>query len=221
MIRFGVAASLSKVAVVMSNKNVSVSIILLYAFEQLKQFVCFLFAVTPAYDVYTLHVLENNCGRWRMDEKSNGAGRIIGWREWIALPGLNIPAIKAKIDTGARTSALHALNIEAFKAGGRQKVRFRVRPLQRKKKVLLSCETDILERRIVSDSGGHRELRYVICSDVILGDLLWPIEITLTSRDTLKFRMLLGRTALRERFIVDPARSYTTGRSLSKSYSGT
>lgn len=155
-----------------------------------------------------------------MAEISNDAVSIIGWREWVALPGLNIPAIKAKIDTGARTSALHALNIEAFKTDGKPKVRFKLRPLQRKKKVLLSCEADILERRVVSDSGGHRELRYVICSDVILGNFQWPIEITLTSRDTLKFRMLIGRMALRKRFLVDPARSYTTGRSLAKSYTG-
>ncbi|MFZ0452092.1 MAG: RimK/LysX family protein [Desulfatiglandaceae bacterium] len=143
----------------------------------------------------------------------------IGWREWVRLPGLYIPAIKAKIDTGARSSALHAFNIvEEFQADGRKMIRFAMRPLQRRKNLILNCTADLLERRMVTDSGGHRELRHVIQTPVMLGGKTWPIEITLTHRDTLKFRMLLGRTALRGCYLVDPEKSYLTGRSLAKSY---
>ena len=146
---------------------------------------------------------------------------IIGWREWVSLPELNIPAIKAKIDTGARTSALHAFGMEVFEINGQQKIRFGVRPLQKKKDIVLYCVTDIQEQRMVTDSGGHRELRYVIRTPVSLGDRVWSIEITLTRRDTLKFRMLLGRSAIRGRFCVDPEKSYSTGRTLAKRYSKT
>ena len=146
-------------------------------------------------------------------------GKItIGWREWMTLPDLEIPAIKAKIDTGARTSTLHAFDIREYEADGRKMIRFNIRPLQRRKKLILHCTADLLERRMVSDSGGHRELRYVIRTTVTLGGKSWPIEITLTDRDTLKFRMLLGRTALRGRYLVDPEKSYLTGHSLAKTY---
>lgn len=143
---------------------------------------------------------------------------VIGWREWVALPDLNIPGIKAKIDTGARTSAIHASDMEVFEIGGRRKVRFSIHPLQRKRNVLLYCEADIEGQRIVADSGGHRELRYVIRTTLSLADVQWSAELTLTQRDTLKFRMLLGRTALRERFLIDPEKSYLTGRQLARSY---
>jgi hypothetical protein len=146
-------------------------------------------------------------------------GRItIGWREWMSLPDLEIPAIKAKIDTGARTSTLHAFNIEEYDTDGRKMLHFSVRPLQRRKKVILHCTAVLLEQRMVTDSGGHRELRHVIRTPVTLGGKSWPIEITLTHRDTLRFRMLLGRTALRGRYLIDPERSYLTGRSLAKIY---
>ena len=142
----------------------------------------------------------------------------IGWREWVTLPDLNIPAIKAKIDTGAKTSALHTFDVKAFMADGRQRVRFGIRPLRRKKHLVRYCETDILEERMVTDSGGHRELRYVIQSRLSLAGLIWPIEITLTCRDNMTFRMLLGRTALKNRFLIDPEKSYTTGHLLAKAY---
>lgn len=150
-----------------------------------------------------------------------GEKTVIGWREWVALPDLKVPGIKAKIDTGARTSALHASDMEVFEIGGRRKIRFSIHPLQRNMNVLIYCEANIAGQRIIADSGGHRELRYVIRTTVFLADVQWSAELTLTRRDTLKFRMLLGRTALRKRFLIDPEKSYLTGRSLSRSYSKT
>jgi hypothetical protein len=144
-------------------------------------------------------------------------GRI-GWREWLALPQLGIPAIKAKIDTGARTSALHTFSLEEFSAGGIRMVRFGIHPLQKRKDIELFCEAPVLERRRVKDSGGHSEKRYVIQTDVVLKNELWRINITLTNRDAMIFRMLLGRTAVEKRFVIDPGRSYTAGRSLARTY---
>jgi hypothetical protein len=136
----------------------------------------------------------------------------LGWREWLCLPELGITAIKAKVDTGARTSALHAFRVEAFESAGRSRVRFALHPLQKRNDVIVECEADVLDRRNVIDSGGHNELRYVIRTPIRIGAVELPIELTLTDRDSMKFRMLLGRSALQERFVIDPARSYMLGR---------
>ena len=143
---------------------------------------------------------------------------IIGWREWIALPDLGIPAIKTKIDTGARTSAIHVFNLEEFEAKGQQMVKFGIHPLRKNKSITYWCEAPVLERKNVKNSGGRSEKRYVIQTNAQIGDLNWPINITLTNRDLMMFRMLLGRKALENYFLIDPGSSYVTGRELAKSY---
>lgn len=136
----------------------------------------------------------------------------IGWREWVSLPELGIEHIKAKIDTGARTSALHAFGVRAFTKQGKKLVRFKIHPYQRKKDVVVECVAPVIDKRWVTDSGGHREQRYVIESSVKLGEQVWPIELTLTNRESMKFRMLLGRTAMKGWLIVNPGRSYMIGK---------
>lgn len=145
---------------------------------------------------------------------------IMGWREWIALPDLGIPAIKAKIDTGARTSALHVFGLEEFETNGLLMVRFGVHPLQKNTTLSRLCEAPVLGKRRVKNSGGRSEKRYVIQTNARVGDLTWPIKISLTNRDLMMFRMLLGRTALENRFLINPGRSFLYGRSLGKSYQG-
>ena len=135
---------------------------------------------------------------------------IIGWREWVRLPNLSIDKIKAKIDTGARTSALHAFNIDRFHKHGKEKVYFELHPMQRNDHKTVKCHADLIDIRFVTDSGAHRELRYVIETPLILGGLCRPIEITLTDRASMTFRMLLGRKALQHHYIIDPTRSYHT-----------
>lgn len=139
--------------------------------------------------------------------------RLLGWREWLALPDLGIPRIKAKIDTGARTSCLHAFYVERFRKAGGDWARFGVHLKQRDDSEVLHCEASILDQRQVTDSGGHRELRYVIQTRLTLHDFDDLVELTLTNRDTMRFRMLLGRTAMSVgRFTVDPSASYLAGR---------
>jgi hypothetical protein len=142
------------------------------------------------------------------------AGRDIphlGWREWLALPELGIPRIKAKVDTGARTSCLHACFVETFRKKQRDRVRFGVHPLQLRADNLVICEADLLDRRIVTDSGGHRERRCIIETEIIIGGRSKRIELTLADRDTMRFRMLLGRSALKGEYLVDSGRSYLSG----------
>jgi hypothetical protein len=137
---------------------------------------------------------------------------VIGWREWVALPGLGVERIKAKIDTGARTSALHAWNIRPFERQGAPWVRFEVHPVQRNNRIILSCAAPVVDRREVRSSSGHREIRYVVATALDIGGDRRDIELTLTKRDEMGFRLLLGRTALRGHHLVDPGRSYRTGK---------
>ena len=141
---------------------------------------------------------------------------VIGWREWVALPDLGIPKIKAKIDTGARTSALHAFSLEPFFDQGKPRIRFEIHPHQHDTDEVITCTADIVDKRSVTDSGGHAEERYVIETPVIIAGQTWSVEITLTERENMLFRMLLGRSALRKRFIVNPARSFITTRKIKR-----
>jgi len=134
--------------------------------------------------------------------------RCIGWREWVSFPALGIDRIKAKVDTGARTSALHAFSLEPFKEGNQEKIRFAIHPLQNNVTEVVTCVADVIDKRFITDSGGHREERYVIQTQIVLASRSWPIEITLTERDSMLFRMLLGRSAIRKRYLVNPARSF-------------
>jgi hypothetical protein len=136
---------------------------------------------------------------------------FVGWREWMSLPELNIDNIKVKIDTGARTSALHAFFVEPFIENNIEMVRFGIHPLQKRLDIEIICQWPLKDYREVRDSGGHKEMRYVIETNVQLGEMIWPIEMTLTNRDSMKFRMLLGRTAM-SNFAVIPEKSYLFGR---------
>jgi hypothetical protein len=145
-----------------------------------------------------------------MTAKSPRSSRlpVIGWREWVALPQLGVTQIKAKIDTGARSSALHAFDIEEFQQQGKAMLRFTIHPQQRDIVETAIAEAELVDRRLVRTSGGHAELRPVIHTLVHLNDRPWPITLTLTNRDVMGFRLLLGRQAIRERFLVDPGRSF-------------
>lgn len=135
----------------------------------------------------------------------------LGWREWLRLPDLGIDRIKAKVDTGARTSALHAFKASTYESDGVEYVEFHIHPLQRNDRKVIVSHAPIADRRVVSDSGGHKEERIVIVSPIQIGPYQWPIELTLTTRDSMRFRMLLGRTAITGRAVVDCAQSYLVG----------
>ena len=134
----------------------------------------------------------------------------VGWREWISLPELGIEAIKAKVDTGARSSALHTGFIEPYEKNGVTMVRFGLRPHLGWPDHNVECHAEIADRRQVKDSSGNPEIRYFIRTPVQVGEGIWTIDLSLTSRTGLKFRMLLGREAVRRRVLVDPGKSYLT-----------
>ena len=132
----------------------------------------------------------------------------VGWREWLSLPELGIEKIKAKVDTGARTSCIHAINIEEYKEGEEKWVKFIAQPLQDDEHTQVACTAKVKKIKAVTSSSGQKELRYFIETTLHAGQHSWPIEVTLTSRATMKFRMLLGRTAMENRIVVDPALSH-------------
>jgi len=137
---------------------------------------------------------------------------LLGWREWVSLPGLGISAVKAKVDTGARSSVLHTYKLESFTEDGIAKVCFLIHPYQHDSSIVSECVAELFDERNVTDSGGHIELRPVILTSLCLGSINKDIEITLTNRESMKFRMLLGRTAIAGDFTVDPERSYLSGK---------
>jgi len=137
---------------------------------------------------------------------------MIGWREWVSLPELKLPNIKVKVDTGARTSALHAFEVESFLENGILMVRFGIHPKQNNTDIVKYCTSEVFDQRMVTDSGGHKEKRYVIKTLISMGGHLWPIELTLTNRDTMKFRMLLGRTGMGHNFLIKPDASFLLGK---------
>lgn len=136
---------------------------------------------------------------------------ILGSEEWCSLPELGIPAIKARVDSGAKTSALHAVNIAPFIKDGENWVRFDINPIQKNEKTIIHCEAKLIDKRIVKSSSGYREQRFVIQTHLEIGNEIWAIEMTLTNRDSMGFRMLLGREAMSGRTLVDPEEKYVLG----------
>ncbi|MFK4765157.1 ATP-dependent zinc protease [Desulfobaculum sp. SPO524] len=143
---------------------------------------------------------------------------IIGWREWVALPELGIPALKAKMDTGARTSALHAFDLVTYEAQGVRYVRFGMHPLRRHARVEIWCTAPVVDTRTITNSGGQSEERIVIATPLRIGNVVRPVEVTLTNREGMGFRMLVGRTALENHFLIDSAASYVCGKQLAGAY---
>ena len=143
---------------------------------------------------------------------------ILGWEEWVALPELGLPAIKAKVDTGARTSALHAFFVEPMGTKRNPRVRFGVHPIPRRADIEIVCIAPVVDQRDVTSSNGDREKRYVITTPIRIGDREWDIEVTLTNRDSMSYRMLLGRQAIGGGVLVDPASSFRQPRLRYKLY---
>lgn len=148
-----------------------------------------------------------------MDKQLRSDSKIIGWREWVGLPLLGIDALKAKIDTGAKTSTLHAFDIELLKQKDQTLVRFKVHPLQDDLKYEVTCLAPLVDRREITDSGGHKEERIVIRTTLVIAGIKRKIDVTLTNRQKMKYRMLIGRSALKS-FYIDPSQSFLCGRTL-------
>ena len=146
------------------------------------------------------------------------APMILGWEEWVALPELGLPAVKAKVDTGARTSALHAYDVEPFVSGRVRRVRFGVHPVSRRDHPAIACVARLVDRREVRSSNGEREVRYVIETPLRIGKRQWEIEVTLANRNMMTYRMLLGRQAIPEGMLVDPSASFLQPKLRYKAY---
>lgn len=142
---------------------------------------------------------------------------IIGWREWVALPGLKVPGVQAKIDTGARSSSLHTHDYEEFERDGVSMVSFHLHPLTDRDDLVLTCEAPVVSHREVKDSGGHVERRPFIRTTVRMGSLEWEIDLNLTNRENMKYRMLLGREGLKM-FLVNPSHNRLIGKDLTQAY---
>ena len=155
-----------------------------------------------------------------MRKRTRPATVLLGWREWVSLPDLGIDRIKAKVDTGAHTSALHAIHIEPFEANGRSMVRFVVHPEQRSAARSVTCEAAVLAERVVRSSSGRAQHRYVIATTLVVAGVVHEIELTLTSRGEMGFRMLLGRQALLGSYVVDSARSFLGDRAIAVTLDG-
>lgn len=138
--------------------------------------------------------------------------RRIGWREWLALPDFGVTAIKAKVDTGAASSSLHAFRMERHRLGGTEMVRFEIHPRQRSAAGAVAVMAEVVDERPVRNPGGRNEMRPIIRATLRWADVDWVADINLTRRDEMGFRMLLGRKAMKTRFVVDPGTSYTGGR---------
>ena len=148
-----------------------------------------------------------------MDSEVKRESKIIGWREWVSLPMLDLVAIKGKVDTGAKTSSLHAFDIALEKKGTKTYVNFKVHPIQGDFKVVIACRAPLVDIRSVTDSGGHKEDRYVIRTTLVIAGIKRKIELTLSNRETMKFRMLIGRAALKH-FYIDSTQSYLAGKTI-------
>ena len=138
--------------------------------------------------------------------------RQIGWREWVQLPDLGVVEIKAKVDTGADNSSLHAFNIERFERESSPWVRFEIHPRQRKRKPTIKCEAEVVKERKVKNPNGSAEIRPVIRTKLVVAGKEIDALVNLTTRDEMTFRMLLGRRTIRKHFVIDPGRSYLGGR---------
>lgn len=138
--------------------------------------------------------------------------QIVGWREWVGLPELGLPAVEAKVDTGAKTSSLHAFAMDVFEEDGQKRVCFGVHPLRQNLKLEVFACADVIDERVIVSSNGQEEHRVVIRTPLTLSGQTWPVEITLTDRSSMRFRMLLGRQAMRGRLLVDPQELYLHGR---------
>jgi len=136
---------------------------------------------------------------------------IVGSEEWFSFPSLGVPAIKARVDSGAKTSSMHAFNIHKFRRDGESWVSFEVHPLQNDRRTVIRCERPVIDKRVVKSSSGLSETRYVISATIKSGAEIWDIELTLANRDSMGYRMLLGREAMNGRMLVDPSLSFCLG----------